>query len=34
MEGKVTVNGELQLKHGIIGNDNITTTNDDHSRFF
>ena len=29
MEGKVTVNGELRLKHGIIGNDNITTIYED-----
>ena len=29
MEGKVTVNGELRLKHGIVEKDNITTTNDD-----
>ena len=29
MKGKVTVSGELRLKHGIIGNDNTTTTNDD-----
>ena len=29
MEGKVTVNGELRLKHGIIGSVNITTTNED-----
>ena len=29
MKGKVTVSGELQLKHGIIGNTNISTTNED-----
>ena len=29
MEGKVTVNGELRLKHGIVEKDNITSTNDD-----
>ena len=29
MKDKVTVSGELRLKHGIIGNDNTTTTNDD-----
>ena len=28
MEGKVTVNEELRLKHGIVEKDNITTTND------
>ena len=29
MEGKVTVNGELRLKHGIVEKDNIPSTNDD-----
>ena len=29
MKGIVTVSGELRLKHGIIGNNNTSTTNED-----
>ena len=29
MKYKVTVSGEIRVKHGIIGNNNISTTNED-----